>query len=215
MSKKTLLISALLLILLVAVAPAEGAKAKDCPPPPTWDTLTVVGVSCARGQDVFDRYGAGNKNPLGFRCERFQAEGGKGVNCTKDNFRRSVTWGRAYEAAASSGEGALVTAKCLKGRAEPRTVIIFCGDAGLLFSRLEWSSFGGSKAEAEGIQRAKTCDPDCASGGIESDPVTLVFSKLKPCEDQEGRRRPGRYYSRVRATTTDDVESYAVPCPIG
>jgi len=104
---------------------------------------------------------------------------------------------------------------CRPHGVKPKLVVVFCGDAGVFFDRLRWSSFGGVTAKATGRQVRKTCDPDCASGGAVTSDVRLTFSTLRRCSRSGAGRFTGRYYRRVRATTADGSRTYSVPCPIG
>lgn len=104
---------------------------------------------------------------------------------------------------------------CRAHGVKPKLVVVFCGDAGVFFDRLTWSSFGGVTAKATGRQVRKTCDPDCASGDAVASEVRLTFSTLRRCSRRGGGRFAGRYYRRVRATTADGSRTYSVPCPLG
>jgi hypothetical protein len=73
----------------------------------------------------------------------------------------------------------------------PKSIILACGDAGLRAEGLSWSAWGQPRAVATGTAVANTCDPDCATGGTASFPVTLAADRLATCRD--GTRR----YTRV------------------
>jgi hypothetical protein len=62
---------------------------------------------------------------------------------------------------------------------KPSTVIFACADAGLGAIHLDWSHWGDRKAKGKGTLYAKTCDPDCTSGGVDKFPVVVVFRKLR------------------------------------
>lgn len=98
---------------------------------------------------------------------------------------------------------------CAPDGVRPKTVVVFCGDAGLYFTKLSWSSFGGSRAHATGIQNRKTCKPNCAAGGVQKRRATLTFSDRRVCAG-----RSGRYYRKVKAVTRAGTKRYAVPCPV-
>lgn len=44
-----------------------------------------------------------------------------------------------------------------------------------------WSNWGAAQASATGTASVKTCDPDCATGGRETYPVTAVAHRLRQC----------------------------------
>jgi hypothetical protein len=112
--------------------------------------------------------------------------------------------------ATAAGGKVYVVDGCAPHGVRPDTVILFCGDAGVILDQLKWSSFGGSKARASGRRVVKTCDPDCASGGVRTANVELVFSKRGKCQGFAGR-----YYRQVRARTANGTKRYDVPCPVG
>ena len=82
-------------------------------------------------------------------------------------------------AAASAANPIKGTNGCGDLKVKPRTVVFACADAGLLASHLDWRHWGDRKAKGEGTIYAKTCDPDCTSGGVDRFPVVVVFRKLR------------------------------------
>lgn len=91
MHAKRFLIAAALLTLPTASASGRPGP-RECEPPVGVEILQVTGVQCSVGLDVYDRYTAGNKKPLKFRCRRVETERGKSIYCVKDEERRSVVW---------------------------------------------------------------------------------------------------------------------------
>lgn len=67
------------------------------------------------------------------------------------------------------------------GVQRPDEIVLTCADAGLRVEQLRWSRWGGPVAVARGVQMAKDCDPDCASGRLQATPATVRFIKPRRC----------------------------------
>lgn len=67
------------------------------------------------------------------------------------------------------------------GVQRPEAIVLTCADAGLRVERLRWSRWGGPVAVARGVQTAKDCDPDCASGGLRATPATVQLTNPRRC----------------------------------
>jgi hypothetical protein len=91
----------------------------------------------------------------------------------------------------------LLISNCKKAKFKPVSVIIACGDAGLVANGLTWTTWNRKMALGSGTGTIKTCVPDCASGGTKSAAIELSVSKPKTCDD--GRR----VFSKLRYTWTD------------
>lgn len=107
------------------------------------------------------------------------------------------TAGASGPTASTSGSRVLLISNCKKAKFQPPTVIITCGDAGLIASGLTWSQWGKKVAQGTGTGEIKVCKPDCASGKTKSAPIALVASKPQMCSN--GRR----VFSKLRYTWTD------------
>ena len=68
----------------------------------------------------------------------------------------------------------------------PSKIVIACADAGLTATNLTWTRWTHKVADATGTGVAKTCIPDCASGGFENAPIALHLNKPRKC-DRGGR----------------------------
>src|SRR4051812_1279906 len=69
---------------------------------------------------------------------------------------------------------ATLPSSCTNQETAPSSVILTCGDAGLIAEHLAWQNWGAASAMATGTASVNTCDPDCATGGRAQYPVTLV-----------------------------------------
>jgi hypothetical protein len=100
--------------------------------------------------------------------------------------------------ATASGKQVLLISNCKDAKYKPLTVIIACGDAGLVAKELIWSSWTHKTAHAAGTGDIKTCVPDCASGGTASGPIALTLTNPRTCSD--GRRLFSKLRYRWTAT---------------
>ena len=60
----------------------------------------------------------------------------------------------------------------------PEVATPFCADFGVAIWDIKWSTWSAEGAEGTGIYKANDCDPDCASGNIFEEQVTLKMSGL-------------------------------------
>jgi hypothetical protein len=103
---------------------------------------------------------------------------------------RSAALLLGWFAAAVSPAGAqapevTLPSECHDQEVAPVSVVITCADTGFIAQDLLWTNWGADRATATGIASVKTCDPDCATGGREEYPVTLVAEQLRACDDGE------------------------------
>lgn len=97
-------------------------------------------------------------------------------------------------------------AECLEDELTQRPVsyTIACADGNASLDELTWSGWGRPRATAEGVVVQNTCEPDCASGKLRRDPVTVVASDLKA-------RGTAHLYTRLTVTYTGQVPPGALP----
>ncbi|MBL1073834.1 hypothetical protein JK358_05460 [Nocardia sp. 2] len=60
----------------------------------------------------------------------------------------------------------------------PDKLLLACGDAGLWVKDIHWTSWGPDTAEGEATQLRKTCQPDCATGGVATGPTHITLRKV-------------------------------------
>lgn len=73
-------------------------------------------------------------------------------------------------------------------RYKPKSLIVFCGDAGVRAKRVRWYRWGAR--EARGRSRyvyANTCVPDCATGGARRYRARFVLQRVRTCPDNGER----------------------------
>lgn len=68
-----------------------------------------------------------------------------------------------------------VLADCEHLGYRPATVVIACGDGGLVLTGLRWTTWTATRATATGTAQVKLCVPDCATGRTGRFPVRAVF----------------------------------------
>jgi len=71
---------------------------------------------------------------------------------------------------------------CTSAQYKPRTLVITCGDAGILLQKLRWTSWTRTRASGSGVEAVNDCNPDCAAGHLHR---TLPRSRCR------GRSRVG------------------------
>jgi protocatechuate 3,4-dioxygenase beta subunit len=87
--------------------------------------------------------------------------------------------------------------------------IQFC-DVGVLRQvyHLEWSKWGGKKAEADGKYRYQTCDPSCVNGKVRHRKAHVELFRRRHCS-YSGER----VYTRMRIITKNEPRSaHTIKC---
>lgn len=119
-------------------------------------------------------------------------------------------------AAAAQTPDATLPSKCLDQQIAPVSVILTCGDAGIIAHDLVWSDWGGAQPSATGTASVEICDPDCATGGREEYPITLVASELRDCYYGEPQYTLVTYGFPAASPVPPGVDPQPVefPCPV-
>lgn len=76
---------------------------------------------------------------------------------------------------------ATLPSQCTDQQVAPTSVVLACGDAGMIVEGLTWTNWGAAQATAAGTATINTCDPNCASGGTAQYPITLTAGDLRRC----------------------------------
>ena len=98
--------------------------------------------------------------------------------------------------ASQSANRPLLISNCVKGKFEPKSVIIACGDASLGARGMTWSVWSKKRAVGTGTGQINDCVPDCVHGTTRTAPMELRLSKPQRCSN--GRR----LFSKLRYTWT-------------
>jgi hypothetical protein len=99
-------------------------------------------------------------------------------------------------AASQSAKRPLLISNCVKGKFEPKSVIIACGDASFGARGMTWPVWTKKRALGAGTGEINDCDPDCVHGTTRTAPMELRLSKPRRCSN-------GRHvFSKLRYTWT-------------
>jgi hypothetical protein len=71
---------------------------------------------------------------------------------------------------------------CNSASSRPKTLTLTCGDGNTVLSKLRWSSFGGTSAQASGTFEMNTCTPNCAGGKVVRYPVAVKAGNIRKCK---------------------------------
>jgi hypothetical protein len=70
---------------------------------------------------------------------------------------------------------------CSNARYKPKHLIAACGDAGVRVNRIHWKHYGARSARGGGTAVVNICEPNCAEGNFERDPVRVRLSRPRYC----------------------------------
>jgi len=109
---------------------------------------------------------------------------------------------------AAGGNHRVFVSNCGKTAFRPHTIVVFCGDAGVIVDRIHWRHWGFRAARGRGTAHTKTCNPDCASGGVRTDRVKVRLSHRHMC------RNGKRYFLRINVRyPAGNVLHHSLGCP--
>jgi hypothetical protein len=102
---------------------------------------------------------------------------------------------------AAQAPDATLPSRCADQQAAPVSMVILCGDAGVVARDLVWHDWGAARAWASGTASVNTCDPSCAAGKREERPIVLTAGRLVDCK--YGRPQ----YTRITYSLADSAGS--------
>jgi hypothetical protein len=73
----------------------------------------------------------------------------------------------------------------VQGKVEPNLVVL---GAGTPIKDVHWLSYGGEKADAQGMLAVNDCKPTCAAGHITWEPTSFSVSYVGPCKGRRSYR---------------------------
>lgn len=110
-------------------------------------------------------------------------------------------------------EKTYVTADCSGAAFKPREIVLTCGDAGLVATKLQWPQWGTGKAHGAGLGEEKVCKPDCAAGKVAEAAMKVVLSKPVLCS-QDGKRHFTKiHYRWIPAAPGEGPNQGSIPLP--
>jgi hypothetical protein len=75
----------------------------------------------------------------------------------------------------------LFPADCGKPTYKPTKIVVTCGDANNVVTKIKWESYGTKAASGTGTALVNDCDPNCASGKAKKFPVVVTLTTPKNC----------------------------------
>lgn len=80
-----------------------------------------------------------------------------------------------------------IAGDCAGAAFKPREVVLTCGDAGLVATKMKWRHWGSTRAHGVGVGEEKVCTPNCAEGPVAKGRMRLSLSRPRLCS-QDGKR---------------------------
>lgn len=116
-------------------------------------------------------------------------------------------------AAAGSTTRTYVASNCDNAAFKPRQIVLACGDAGLIATKLQWTQWGTKKARGAGLGKQRVCKPTCVAGKIAKGAMKLVLSKPRLCA-QDGKRHFTKvHYKWIPAAPAEGPNQGTTPLP--
>jgi hypothetical protein len=109
-----------------------------------------------------------------------------------------------------SRERVYFPSRCYNASRRPTMIVVACGDAGLILTKMRWHGWDTTVAKGRGIARANDCDPYCAVGHFHSYRVKVRLYRAGYCP-QDGRYHYRRLRLTYVGTTPGGPRSYGVP----
>jgi hypothetical protein len=97
----------------------------------------------------------------------------------------SATAAGASSAGHSSAGHTKVVANCLKPAYKPKKIILTCADANSDLSHIHYASWTATRASGRARLDFNDCNPNCASGTFEHQPVTFVLTRVRDVKGTE------------------------------
>jgi hypothetical protein len=92
--------------------------------------------------------------------------------------------------------------RCNQGAYKPRSVIVTCGDGGVVLKRVRWRHWDKPVATGRSILRANNCQPSCAEGHYLSYHAALRVYRIRRCDDTGKYGAPVELWVKIRRPDT-------------
>jgi hypothetical protein len=116
-------------------------------------------------------------------------------------------------AAAKPAGRTYVTSDCSGAAFKPHSIVLTCGDAGLVATKLQWPQWGTKEAHGAGLGKEKVCTPNCAAGKVAKAAMKVVLSKPVLCT-QDGKRHFTKiHYKWIPAAPGEGPNQGTIPLP--
>jgi hypothetical protein len=121
----------------------------------------------------------------------------------------------ASSAIAMSANRTYVTSDCSGAAFKPHSIVLACGDAGLVVSKLQWPQWGTKKAHGAGRGEEKICRPDCAAGKVGRAAMKVILSKPRLCPEDGKRHFTKLHYKWIPAAPEGPKQgNIPLPCSL-
>jgi hypothetical protein len=84
-------------------------------------------------------------------------------------------------APAGSATKVLFPGDCGKPTYKPTKIIVTCGDANNVLTKIKWESYGTTAASGSATALVNDCNPNCAAGKARKFPAVVTLTKPKNC----------------------------------
>jgi hypothetical protein len=106
-----------------------------------------------------------------------------------------------------------VASDCEGAAFKPRSIILTCGDAGLVANKLQWTQWGAKRAHGAGLGEEKVCTPNCAEGRVAKGAMKVTLSRPRLCS-QDGKRHFTKiHYSWPAGAPGEGPDQGNIPLP--
>jgi hypothetical protein len=106
-----------------------------------------------------------------------------------------------------------VTSGCSGAAFKPRSIVLACGDAGLVVRKLQWTQWGAKQAHGAGLGEEKVCTPNCAEGSVAKGAMKVALSRPKLCH-QDGKRHFTKiHYAWPAGAPGEGPKQGSIPLP--
>jgi hypothetical protein len=116
-------------------------------------------------------------------------------------------------AAAMPTEKTYVTSECSGAAFKPKSIVLTCGDAGMVVTKLQWPQWGTREAHGAGLGEQKVCKPNCAAGKVAKAAMKVVLSQPKLCPQDEKRHFTKLHYKWIPAAPGEGPKQGSIPLP--
>ena len=97
-------------------------------------------------------------------------------------------------ATASAGSGnddqiRAYVSDCVKQVYKPKTITVFCADAGVVINKIRYKKYNSRTATGTGTATVNLCEPNCAAGNTQNFKVRFKLYRVTQCGDAYQYRR--------------------------
>jgi hypothetical protein len=117
----------------------------------------------------------------------------------------------ASTAAAQNTNLRVFVSNCEKQVYKPKTITVFCADAGVVIKKIKYSSYGAKTAAGTGTAVVNLCEPDCAAGKTKNYKVKLKLSRVTQCGDSYQFRKLQMTYTGAKPKGNRTINQ-SFPC---